>query len=127
MTNALHDMKDAPRDERVFAWKKDFHQPDMGLWGWRIPQWNDHSQAWSWEGWSDDSDYFDGYLPLPADASSREVAETAGKWLSRCEVVDQIRAIETMFENLPPDAMYSLGMGLSRFAAHKAAQEPTDD
>ena len=94
------------------------------------------------------SDICIGYLPLPKDASSPAVAETAGKWLSRCSAEDvaavirhglaredvrkaviRLRLLEEWDGALPmsdADADWLI-TGLAADLTKHAAQEPTND
>jgi len=76
-----------------------------------------------------------GYLPLPSDASSPAVAETAGKWLSRCEAVDraavlrELLADEALAHVVGPTLMAALLCGWRQRDANLPAEmrrEPRD-
>ena len=75
-----------------------------------------------------------GYLPLPKDASSPAVAETAGKWLSRCDAEDIGRAMALLLTDEVIEALLVRGeqegkdgTWVSLQVIHSLAQEVTDD
>lgn len=90
---ALKLMSDAPKDgTKVRAFH---HRETANDQEWITVWWSPH--AWQGRGaWvSNDTsrvagdEYYEGYLPLPASAESRDVASTAGDWGEVCDEPDR--------------------------------------
>jgi len=85
MADALKPMSEAPKDgSALFATRDYSARLVQGLW--RPATGRHHGDYLTMNGWNLQRP--EGFLPLPADASSANVAKTAGEWLSVCSDED---------------------------------------
>lgn len=124
MTEALMKMEDAP-DENVLIWLTD----------------NEFPSCWCMSD-TRNSPFDKGFLPLPAYASSANVAKTAGKWLSVCSDEDVAAVIREALKREGVRTALETASNWPEATRHKSAainnsfvapvlraliQEPTDD
>lgn len=130
MSDALYEMKDAPRPPHgrapeIYA----FGKVGSACVAWGIGPHNRsrkrYEKAWANGGsWHPDS-AFTGYLPLPADASSPSVAKTAGEWLAVCQPGDAAENILRVLSRMDDeDAIRRVRRGL-RFIGKDQPNDPS--
>lgn len=90
MIDALNPMSEAPTDSRSIAFWKDSGNATLCRRFGNGTVWTPDGNAVS---------NLKGFLPLPADASSTNVAKTAGEWLQCCTVEDRAKVAQWLLKD----------------------------